>query len=510
MLFGIILTDTVVLPRIHTCPPSASCPKTYDPNTTNALQLLQAFMSYWLKAGVMVSSVGILRLSSYQAWFILMHQGNTFKNLDLTVGAIKGSLNDACFLLFKKNNRLLSVFVFALLGVGTAISLVTGLSIEKEPSTLVLTFSYNVTVEMPDSLATEGHLNNAGQLEATSKVISWALERNGVHDGALRGALVTPDSRSVAASNAVPGGPTIAGWFECQSWGNYTIEDPIGRGLVEYQIWVNDTEYIAHTDMAVFVASTRIDTAVTQYLWVSNTTGLIPNATTTSDGRLHIALCTHWLVMQPEEPRKEGLDYLMPSRAQTTGCDSDDQNTCIADSVSKAVISWWGGVGGGFWRVRCRGGVLGPVPSDNDTETYCAPTQELWKETAISMLDGIMQTATRSGEGIQDLHAVVEGISRKRWWINATIPAATAVVYVMGLAYTCFLSQGNGALKELDLHEIIKAAQTDHIRDLVSMGELKKTPIRYHRDIGFVRDSSSDGRDYILYQHVAPTPPEGR
>lgn len=434
----------------------------------------------------MISSVGILRLSSYQAWFVLMHQGSTLKNLDLTLGAIRGSLNDAFFLLFRKNNRLLSVFVFTLLGIGAAISLVIGLSIEKVPTTLVLEFSYNVTVEMPGSLTSEGHLNNAAQLEATSKVIAWALDRNKDHDGALRGSLVLPDSRSMVAANAAPGGPKITGWFECEGWGNYTIKAPTGRGLVDYIIGVNGTEYIAHVDEVVFVASTAVETAVIQYLWVSNTTGILPNATTTSDGKMNIALCTHWVAMEQEEDQKDGIDVLVPSQPQTTGCDSHDLNVCVADSVSKAILSWWGGIGGGFWRVRCRGGVLGPIPSNNDTETYCAPTQDFWKETTTSMLDGIMQTASRTGEGVQDLHAVVEGISKKRWWANAVIPAAILVVYLVGLAHTCVLSRGDKVLKELNLHEIVKAAQTDHIRDLALMGGLKGAAIRYDSNVGFV------------------------
>ena len=66
------------------------------------------------------------------------------------------------------------------------------------------------------------------------------------------------------------------------------------------------------------------------------------------------------------------------------------------------------------------------------------------------------------------------------------IPAATLAVYLVMLAHTCFLSRGDKVLKELNLHEIIKAAQTDHIRDLASMGELKRALIRYHSDIGFI------------------------
>lgn len=491
MLFGIALTDVVILPRIHTCPPSASCPRSYDPNTGNALQLLQAFMSNWLKAGVMISSIGILKLSSYQAWFILMHQGNTFKNLDLALGAIRGSLNDASFLLFKKNNRLLSAFVFTLLGIGGAISLVIGLSIEREPTILALAFSYNTTVDTPDSLAFIGHLNNDGQLKAIQKVISWSLRGDKSHDGALRGSLVLPDSRNSVASNAIPGGPLINGWFECRGWENYTIQDE-GKQNVTYNIIIDirirSAEFVAQPDMRLNVAPWAVDTAITQYVWVSNTTGLIPNATATSDGRMNIALCTHWLDMEPEGLKKGGgVDYLMPSEPQTTGCiNGGNSGVCVADSVGKAIFEWWGGPGTVFWPITCRGGVLGPVPPTDEQDKYCTLTQELWKETGVSMLDGIMQTAPRRGISTQTIHAIVEGVSKKRWWVNAIIPAATFVVYLVGLVHTCFLSRGDNVLKELQLHEIVKAAQTDHVRDLVSEGELEKAPVLYRNTLGFI------------------------
>jgi hypothetical protein len=122
-------------------------------------------------------------------------------------------------------------------------------------------------------------------------------------------------------------------------------------------------------------------------------TGLLPNATTTDDGSLHIAVCNHTLEMLPEEPRIPGVEYLETSGPLTTGCDSDDPFVCVADSVGNAILDFWGGVGTSFWHMRCRGGVLGPVPSLTEEEYYCPITQELWQATAVAMLDGIMQTA---------------------------------------------------------------------------------------------------------------------
>ncbi|XP_006453764.1 hypothetical protein AGABI2DRAFT_113535 [Agaricus bisporus var. bisporus H97] len=491
MLLGIGLTQVIIFPRIHTCPSSATCENSYDPNNGNSLQLLQSFMSYWLKAGLMIASVGILKLAAYQAWFILMHEGNTVKDLDLNLGAIRGSVTDAFFLLFRKHNRLLSIFVFALLGVDTAISLIIGLSIDKQSGTKVVDFTYNATSRFPDSSLS--HLNSDGQLKATQKSIIWALDGDKSHGGALRGSLVVPGDRSIQATNALPAGPKISGRFECEGYSNYTF-DPESSPLHQWYINVGDRQYIANAKMSLHVAMHVVDTAVTRYLWVSNTTGLIPNATATEDGGMHIAFCTHWVEMVPEEPKKAGYDYLNANAAFTSGCsDEAGSETCVADSVNNAILNWWGGVGTAFWHISCRGGVLGPVPSRNDAERYCSLTQELWKETTIAMLDGITQTAPTSIPSSQKLQAGVEELNRQRWWLNAVIPAAIFVLYLVGLVYTSLRSQGNPAPKKLNLDEVVRAAQTDHIHDLILMGQLKKTPVRYHSQIGFVDSHNHSG-----------------
>lgn len=111
------------------------------------------------------------------------------------------------------------------------------------------------------------------------------------------------------------------------------------------------------------------------------------------------------------------------------------------------------------------------------------------------MLDGITQTAPTSIPSFQKLQAGVEELNRKRWWLNAVIPAAIFVLYLVGLAYTCLRSQGDPAPKKLNLDEVVRAAQTDHIHDLILTGQLKKTPVRYHSQIGFV-DSHNHSSTY--------------
>jgi len=84
--------------------------------------------------------------------------------------------------------------------------------------------------------------------------------------------------------------------------------------------------------------------------------------------------------------------FINPNNATVPGCDAPDMNACVADSVSNAIFSLWGGIGTAIWGVSCRGGVLGPLNRENDSEP-CPLTVEVWKETATSMLDGIIQTS---------------------------------------------------------------------------------------------------------------------
>ncbi|KAF5352596.1 hypothetical protein D9756_006331 [Leucocoprinus leucothites] len=442
-------------------------------------------MTYWLNAGVLLSSTGVTKLRAYQAWFTLMNRGNNIRDLDLNLGAIKGSINDACFLLLKRRNRLLTFFVLSLLGVNAAIPLIVGLSILQEDGVRYVTFQFNGTSDLPNSSLRQK--NNDGQLKAIQKMVPWILDDDESHGQALKGTLVTPDSRSAYASNALPGGPRINGWFECQGWDNYTAAPPGENG---WFIWFNETRFSALPSMSLAASMWVTNTARTQYVWVSNTTGLIPNATTTKDGGLDIAMCIHHLEMIPEEPRKAGVDYLTPTAPRISGCDSTDTNICVADSVNNAIVNWWGGTGAEFWDMACRGGVIGPIHPRTDEERYCPITQELWRQTTIAMLDGIIQTAPKSVSSVQALNARVVGLNLSRWWLNAIIPVATVAIYLVGLFYTCWLSQGHKTLKELNLEEVVRAAQTDHVHDLILTGQLKKAPIRYHSDVGFVDNTS--------------------
>ncbi|KAJ3489097.1 hypothetical protein NLJ89_g11558 [Agrocybe chaxingu] len=201
MILGIGIFQAALLPKIFTCPPGATCDDSYDPNTTMVLQLLQTAMSWWLKVGLIVSGFGLLRLSAYQSWFVMIKHGNSIDNLDLTLGAIKGSLLDAFRLVLRRGNVFLSLLLLAQIGIGAAINLFVGLSIVRSPGDRVVPFSYPPISQLPDSSI--AGLNSDGQNQAKAKVVGWALTNDTTHGGALRGSLVTPDGRSNASPTRI-------------------------------------------------------------------------------------------------------------------------------------------------------------------------------------------------------------------------------------------------------------------------------------------------------------------
>jgi len=97
---------------------------------------------------------------------------------------------------------------------------------------------------------------------------------------------------------------------------------------------------------------------------------------------------------------------------------------------------------------------MGPLKPD---DTLCPLISELWSDTVTSMLDGIVQTAPRSKNSTQQVIARVETLGRGRWWLQGIVPLSTLVLYILGLLYIVYLSQGSAILKELNLAEVIEA-----------------------------------------------------
>lgn len=81
---------------------------------------------------------------------------------------------------------------------------------------------------------------------------------------------------------------------------------------------------------------------------------------------------------------------------------------------------------------------------------------------------------------------LVETIGIARWWLQALIPLLTVLIYILGLYYTLVMSEGRDVLKELSLSEVIGAAQTEHVRDLLESGNLDKTMVQYKLETGFI------------------------
>ncbi|KDR68866.1 hypothetical protein GALMADRAFT_1353280 [Galerina marginata CBS 339.88] len=491
MILGIGIVEGAILPKIHTCPPSATCSAFWDPNSSNILNLLQILMNYWLKLGLVLASFGLLKLSAFQSWFILMKHGNTIDNLDLHLGAIKGSAFDAARLLLRKRNFILSLLVLALISIDSGINLFVGLSIIRTPGLRKTTFTYQGLSRLPNSKYT--HLNTDGQVGAIAKVVSWALANDTSHHNAFRGSLVVPDSRTNFSVNARPSGPILDGILSCEPIPstNITINTtaPVTY-ILDITVSGRVARFLAPSSTVLGVSEAGgIDTATGKYLWVSSAVDLLPNATIIDNGNFYATLCRHSLFMKNESVNDPNAQYVNPNAADVPGCDVTDTDACVADSVSNAILSWWGGLGQAIWDVNCRGGVLGPLDRGNISEP-CPLTTAVWKETATSMLDGIMQTSPTDGPTTQQLIARVENINPGRWWLQGLIPAFSLLLYFVSLIYTCYLSQGNSTLKELNLAEIIGAAQTEHIRDLVQTGRLRKATVRYGNNQGFVNTES--------------------
>jgi hypothetical protein len=490
MILGIGLIQGVILPKIHTCPPSATCSTFWDPDRSNILNILQILMGYWLKLGLVVSSFGLLRLSAFQSWFILINHGNTINNLDLHLGAIKGSPLDAARLLLRKRNFMLSLLILALIGIDGGINLFVGLSIIRTQGSRKTLFTYQGISRLPNSKFTQ--LNTDGQVAAIGRVASWAVTDDTTHSNAFRGSLVVPDSRKNSSINAEPGGPIIDGTLSCSPIpiANITTNTTASvTYIIHLSIGGRVEDFLALSSTLLGVSEAGgIDTATAKYLWVSNTTDLLPNATVIGDGNFYATLCRHSLSMRNASNNDPKAQYINPNAAAVPGCNASDVNACVADSVSNAILSWWGGMGTAIWNVNCRGGVLGPLHRENESKP-CPLTVEVWKETATSMLDAIIQTSPTDGSETQELIAHVETINPGMWWLQGLIPTFSALLYLVSLIYTCYLSKGNANLKELDLAEVIGASQTEHIRDLVQAGRLRKATVRYGSNQGFVSTS---------------------
>ena len=471
MIVGIGIVQAALLPRIYTCPPGATCPNSYDPKG-NVLQLVQTLMQYWLQIGTTVASCGLVKLMAYQSWFVMKKQGNTIENLDLNIGAIKGSSFDAARLLLKRGNRSLSVFALGQVAISSAISLIVGLSIFRATGYVSIDFYYPTTLTLPNSSVR--NLNTDQQLAAIGKVQEWLLGNDTSHglvDG-FQGTLVSRDNRTVYAMKPQPGGARITGDVSCTGLTNYTITDDALVGRL-YNVYYRGLKYTAMASQTLGVCMAKTDTASTLYLWASNTDGRIPNAAVTSDGGVYLAVCNHTINMNPIPltGSASGAQYIQPSEPVTRGCTNPDSLVCAADSVNNAIISWYGGVGTAFWGISCRANVLGPM---NDAGQSCPISATTWTTTVTTMLDAIVQTAPPSGNATQLLTAPVETRHVKRWWLQALVPLAMMVLYALAVEYTVRLSRGCKSLKELDLGEVIAAAQTDDVRHLVTRGVLRK------------------------------------
>ncbi|KAF9552495.1 hypothetical protein CPC08DRAFT_790091 [Agrocybe pediades] len=391
MIFAIGLVQVILLPHIYSCPVNSICSARFDPNRSNILNTLQTDMAYCLKIGTMISGYGLMKLNTYQAW-ILFSQAKfgsrgvrtdrkTIDALDLHIGAVKGGLLDAVRLLRRRKSFLTAVLVLGLYGIDAGSNFIVGQSITRSNGTRELLFEYPGVARLPAS--DMASLNNDGQLAALWMVRGWAMANDTRHGGAFHGSMVVPDSRINSSVNPVPGGAIMDGTLTCtgvEPASIVTSGNPIHNISISIGSWV----YVAQPDMRLAVSQIKWDeVATTRYLWFSNTAGVLPNATKVNS-TYYVTECQHTLSMTSVSPSAT-IQTINPAVAIVEGCNSMNTDDCVADSVSKTILSWWGGIGQSFWGLNCRGGVLGhleAISEDGIMEAPCKLTESrpnLWK-----------------------------------------------------------------------------------------------------------------------------------
>ncbi|KAM6491446.1 hypothetical protein JOM56_013220 [Amanita muscaria] len=511
MLSGIIIVYIFLLPRIYICPGGATCRESFNPQS-NVLQLLITLMQYWLEIGTIVTGCGFVKLVAFQSWLAMKRKGNTLETIDIHISAITGSASDALRIMkilswppsnllhTTKENWSLGLFTLSQIGITAAISLFVGFSVStvRQTGSVHIEFGYQKNFILPvlDTL-----FNNDGMRAAFVEIDRRLLQAENssrLPTETFQGTFVVQDNRTLYAIDARPKGLRIEGDVSC------TGEVPDLSVVITpdpYPIWSPDeqdynmsTPIVPHASTVPLMAfsSVRLSVAPASprlpipqgsnqvsrtYLWVSNTTGLIPNATTTSDGKMFIALCNHTIRLS-EIPRDNGeqVQYIepslpiLPSRVanwSTPLCDTGNNNLCTIGLVDQFIRYWWFASGArlsAFQQANCAHGVLSPL---DDNGEVCRVDSETWTSTLSAMLDTVVQTAEKSGNQSQYLWARAESISKPRWWLQLVIPVSMFLLYGVCLGYTLYFNHGGDTFKELDLLEVISASHEDGVYDVL-------------------------------------------
>ena len=209
MMIGIISAWIFIKNRVYVCPPSATCPGSFNPDNS-FLQDIRTVMQYWLHVGMLIFGVGLVKLVAYQAWSAMQQRGNTIDLLDLNIGVVKGSASDAAnLLLLRRQNRSLGMFVLTHVAIISAISFVVGKSITTVTDTgrVELLFDYPMNINVTD--------------DSMNLIYgpTWAWLTKSVTDltfnEAFSGTFIIQDSRTEYGVNTRPTGQQISGSVSC-------------------------------------------------------------------------------------------------------------------------------------------------------------------------------------------------------------------------------------------------------------------------------------------------------
>ena len=499
MFVGITIVSTVLLPRIYVCPGGASCASHFKP-TPDVLSRVQALMGYWLVIGMLISGFGLGKLMGYHAWLMMRQRGSTVKDIQSTLMAIEGSILDVAILVWKRHSRVMGLVFLIPVGISAIISLVIALSISdiSTHGQVEMEFNYKSSFTML-TLVFDDFTFMTSQRTATNRLDFWLLtgdRSHGVADDKFQGSFVVPDNRTIFATNAQPGGSHIMTSVAC--YGNNISAVPAFDGI--YNITTTITEAVIDPAPSYLLAAwwwdrnvesteTGENYVVIRYFWTSNTSAVIPNATTSTDGKLYVAQCNH-TIWASKIPHEEGMQVVKPSipitpltptviKYNATVFHITNQGAALL-SLGNTISSWWRTRESSTFRtLSCRMGIIAPF---DDLGEPCRLNNETWGSTVTAMVDAVVQAGKKSGNATQRLLLRAESISRKRWWWQAAIPIATLLFYIACLGYTFCL---NGArrckqLTKLDLCEIINtcnASQEEKDTAVTELTEVGPMPL---------------------------------
>jgi len=100
-------------------------------------------MTYCIRAGTLVAGIGLIRLTPYQAWFVLTRDGNSIQTSIINLGCPEGPVSLRCVSAnLAEGNRSLSALVLGQFMIDTAISLIIGLLDRTSYGQREITFTY--------------------------------------------------------------------------------------------------------------------------------------------------------------------------------------------------------------------------------------------------------------------------------------------------------------------------------------------------------------------------------